>query len=77
LQKNAAVEKAVAGRYFRIFHRSPPTKRGDPQASPLGYTATRQSPPWIRRGGCATIQMSRSLISRRRRGGWFKAPIMR
>src|SRR6186713_2409457 len=32
---------------------------------------TRQSPPWPRRGGCATNKISRSLRSRRRRGGWF------
>src|SRR5207244_3386410 len=34
------------------------------------------SPPWIRRGGCAIKKISRSLISSRRRGGWFKPPII-
>src|SRR5204862_7811155 len=34
------------------------------------------SPPWIRRGGCAIKKISRSHISSRRRGGWFKPPII-
>ena len=33
---------------------------------------TSYSPPWLRRGGCAINQISRSLLSRRRRGGSFK-----
>ena len=39
--------------------------------------ARGESPPWRRRGGCAINQMPRSLISRRRRGGSFKLPILR
>ena len=34
------------------------------------------SPPWIRRGGCAIMNISRSNNSSRRRGGWFKPPII-
>src|SRR5688572_11533659 len=34
------------------------------------------SPPWTRRGGCAIKQISRSDLSSRRRGGWFKPPII-
>jgi hypothetical protein len=35
------------------------------------------SPPWIRRGGCAIKKILRSHISSRRRGGWFNPPINR
>jgi hypothetical protein len=37
---------------------------------------SRYSPPWLRRGGCAIKKISRSDISSRRRGGWFKPPII-
>src|SRR5678816_3166873 len=43
-------------------------------ANSLRPVETRHSPPWPRRGGCASNQMARSLTRRRRRGGWFNPP---
>src|SRR6185312_16920041 len=37
---------------------------------------SKYSPPWTRMGGCAIKKISRSHISSRRRGGWFKPPII-
>src|SRR5262245_24691512 len=36
----------------------------------------KKTPPWPRRGGCAIKKMA-PYVSRRRRGGWFKPPIIR